>query len=404
MGQLRAPARLVLLVDFGLAGLAALGMDALLRQPRRVLGMVAVAVAVALALWLGLAWANLPAAGRPNVAQLATARMALWGTIGLLAAGALVVSLGAMRRLGSPVLAGALLVLVAGDLLVQGIGVDVGTNDPTANYDHLAALAFLQADQSLYRVEVRGESWGDWAPNLSLLQGLYDVGGIYNPLEIADYQLYWESLTDRATPLFDFLNAKYVIGPKDFALPWGKFAPVFDGDPKINIYLNTATQPRVQVVYRSRVLPDSRAQFDALHAPEFDPTREVILASGSALSSDPTGETGLNLAEYEAESIVVDVTAAAEAYVVFSEVDYPGWQATVDDALATIERANFTFRAVRIPPGAHRVALRFAPISWRLGLTISALSLAACVGLFLTGRKKDLSQRREEAKAQRERD
>ena len=65
----------------------------------------------------------------------------------------------------------------------------------------------------------------------------------------------------------------------------------------------------------------------------------------------------------------------------FGEVAYPGWTATVDGRPAAIERANFAFRAVRVPPGAHRVALRFEPAAWRLGLLITLLSLAAYVAL-----------------------
>ncbi len=377
MAQLRAPARLMLLADFGLAGLAALGFDALLRRPRPWLGWLAAITAAVLAAALLFAYAGLGAVGKPNAAQLATARNALWAGLALLGIDAAVIVLGAYRKVQGTVLVALILGLLAVDLVGQGIGVDVGRSDPTANYDHTAAVAFLNQDASLYRLEVRGESWGAWAPNLSLAERLYDAGGIYNPIEVADYQLFWEGLTDRATPLFDFLNAKYIVGPKDFALPWDKFTPVFDGDPSVNIYLNTRALPRAQVVYQSRVIPDPAAAFAALRAPGFDPSREVILGAGDTLNGAPDGETGLTIVEYEPQSIVADVTAAADAYVVFSEVAYPGWTATVDGQPAPIERANFAFRAVRVPPGEHRVAMPFEPASWRLGLLITGLSLAA---------------------------
>jgi hypothetical protein len=384
MSQLRAPARLVLLMDFGLAGLAALGLDALLRDPHPALGLPAAALAALLAIGLGLAWANLGAVGHPNPAQFAVAEHAMWGGMTLLALGSILIVLGAWGRLRAQALTAAALTLLAIDLLAQGVGVDVGTTDPTANYDHPVALAFLQADPSLYRVEVRSESWGDWAPNLSLLARIRDVAGIYNPLEVADYLLYWEGLTDRATRLYDFLNAKYVIGPKDFALPWGKFVPVFDADPTVNIYLNMQALPVVQVIYRSRVIPDSRAAFEALRADDFDPSREVILASGVTLEGTDREETQLSIAQYEPEAITVDVVTSDNAYVVFSEVDYPGWVATVDGQPTSIERANFAFRAVYVTAGAHRVALRFTPASWRLGLISSIMSALAWMGLAVT--------------------
>ena len=381
MAQLRAPARLMLLADFGLAGLAALGLDTLVQRPRPWLGWLAVGAAAVLATALLFAYSHLAAVGKPTAAQLVVARNALWAGLALLGIDAVVILLGVYGKLRGTLLVALILGLLAVDLVGQGIGVDVGRSDPTANYDHPAAVDFLNQDASLYRLEVRGESWSAWAPNLSLAERLYDVAGIYNPLEVADYQLYWEGLTDRATPLYDFLNAKYIVAPKDFALPWDKFTPVFDGDPSVNIYLNTRALPRAQVVYRSRVIPDSAAAFAALRAPGFDPSQETILSAGDTLNSAPNGETNLSIAEYEPQSIVVDVTTTADAYVVFSEVAYPGWTATVDDKPAPIERANFAFRAVRVPSGEHRVAMRFEPTSWRLGLLISGLSAAAYAGL-----------------------
>ncbi|MFN8485886.1 MAG: YfhO family protein [Anaerolineae bacterium] len=381
MAQLRAPARLVLLADFGIAGLAALGFDALLRRPRPRLGWLAAIAAALLAAAVLIGYSRLGGAGKPNAAQAAVAQYALVGGVALLVLGAAVILLGAYRRLRGVALVAVLLGLLAVDLVGQGIGVDVGREDPTANYDHPAAVDFLNRDPSLYRIEVRGESWSAWAPNLSLIERLYDVAGIYNPLQVADYQLFWEGLTDRATPLYDFLNAKYIVAPKDFALPWDKFTPVFDGDPSVNIYLNSRALPRAQVIYHSRVIPDPAAAFAALRAGGFDPSRETILAGGDALNGAPEGETSLSFAEYEPQSIVTDVTAAADAYVVFSEVAYPGWTATVDGRPASIERANFAFRAVRVPPGEHHIALRFEPTAWRLGVLITLVSLAAYVAL-----------------------
>lgn len=380
MAQLRAPARLVFLVDIGLAALAALGLDSLLRAPRPTHARLAVVGVVALGAWLLLAWSRLPLAGQPGPAHLATAQRAVGQALVLLGLGAALIAWAEWRKPHPAWLGGLAVALLAADLLAQGYGVDVGDSDPTASYHHPAALAFLQADTAMYRVEVRPESWGAWPPNLSLLRGIEDVAGIYNPLQVADYQLYWESLTDRQSRLYDFLNARYIIGPKDFALPWDRFAPVFDADPTVNIYLNRAALPRAQIIYRTQVIPDSAAQFAALRTPGFDPTRQVILAAGDTLAGPAEGGS-VTFTDYQAERILVDVDAAADGYVVLAEVAYPGWQATVDGQPTPIERANFAFRAVRVPPGAHRVELRFAPAAWRLGLLISTLSLLALLAV-----------------------
>ena len=68
------------------------------------------------------------------------------------------------------------------------------------------------------------------------------------------------------------------------------------------------------------------------------------------------------------------------AYVVLSDVFYPGWTATIDAQPAPVYPANFAFRAVLMPPGEHRVTLTFEPVTWRVGVAISALTLIGLIG------------------------
>jgi uncharacterized membrane protein YfhO len=51
-----------------------------------------------------------------------------------------------------------------------------------------------------------------------------------------------------------------------------------------------------------------------------------------------------------------DVTVDTDALVVFSEVWYPvGWVARVDGEIVEPIRVNYLFRALRVPPGKHKV-------------------------------------------------
>lgn len=391
--QIRAPARFIYLLDFALAALAALGLDLLLHP------LVKRSRAVFQNLMRAAPWAFLlltaitgPTAygvlllGQdrdPGIfRRIATAVNGLAFFLLLLGAGLALLlarSYGRFRGRAFGLLA---LGLIGLDLFSLGAYVDLGHEDPTANFRHPAAIEFLKDDLSFYRVEVRPESWGAWSPDASLLHGLYDVGGIYNPLILADYQHYWESLTDRSTPLYDFLNAKYVIGPKDFALPWDKFIPVFDGDPQVNIYLNQRALPRALVVYRSQVVPDHEAAWAAIHQPGFDPAKTVVLEGGKPLLGPPGQTIHLSFTRYDLNEIRLQVATTAEGVLVLSEVYYPGWRATLDGQETEVLRANYAFRALHLPPGDHQVRLVFDPLSWWVGL---ALSLVSLIGLLLLG-------------------
>ncbi|RME44956.1 MAG: hypothetical protein D6791_11945, partial [Chloroflexi bacterium] len=379
--NLRVPARFIYLMDFALAALAAMGLDTLLR-PKRSLKRVAGGVIIA-GLLLGAAGA---AAGylllgqyqpAPERAAASLRGLVIFGA--LLVAGMLLVAVRARGRLNATLFGSLCVALVAVDVIGLGTNVDVGHADPTANFQRPRVVEFLKGDPSLYRIEVRPEVWGWWSPDAALIHHMQDAGGIYNPLRLSDYLLFWESLTDRATRLYDFLNVKYLIAPPNFGLPWDKFAPVLD-DGEITVYLNRAALPRIQMIYEVQLVDDQTAAFHAVHAENFDPTQTVVL-EGPQPSSYPTIQPSLPptlaFAGYGLNSVTVDVTTETPGYLVMSDVWYPGWQAEIDGTPAPVVRANYAFRAVPVPAGSHRVRIFFSPLTWKIGLGISVAALVA---------------------------
>jgi uncharacterized membrane protein YfhO len=79
----------------------------------------------------------------------------------------------------------------------------------------------------------------------------------------------------------------------------------------------------------------------------------------------------LAFTRYSNEHVELSAITPITAYVVLSDVFYPGWTATIDDQPAQVYPANFAFRAVLVPPGEHRVTFTFEPVTWRVGLAIS---------------------------------
>jgi uncharacterized membrane protein YfhO len=53
---------------------------------------------------------------------------------------------------------------------------------------------------------------------------------------------------------------------------------------------------------------------------------------------------------------------------------YPGWTAAVDGNPTPLYRANGIFRGVVVETGEHRVVMRYAPTSLRLGLGLAAMA------------------------------
>ena len=390
--KVRAPARFIYLLDFALAALAALGLDALLRPlGHRTRAVFRRLMKLAAGVWLGIAviglslgyHAILIAQGRDTTIYQRTvsAVNGLVFFLLILAASLVVLHLRRYRwgRRAMGLMAVGLIVL---DLFSMGAYTDLEHNDPTVGYQHPEAIEFLKSDPGYYRIDTGTGVWDVWQPDGSLLYSIFDVSGIWNPLQLADYRRYWDAVGVRglrSSRLYDFVNAKYVIGHKDVPLDWDKFVPVFDRDSQVNIYLNTQALPRALLVHQAVAVPDQESAFVQIQDPSFDPASSVVVEGGKPLDVSAEGEAdSLDITAYGPNAMRLTARTSAEAYLVLSEVYYPGWMAYVDGRAAPVLRANYAFRAVYLEPGYHEVRLVFEPLSWKVGLGIS---VATWVGL-----------------------
>lgn len=85
----------------------------------------------------------------------------------------------------------------------------------------------------------------------------------------------------------------------------------------------------------------------------------------------------IRLTSYEPNRLVYEVSTPKDGIVVFSEIYYPGWQATIDGKPADIARADYILRAMNVPAGKHTIEMRFDPKSLHVteGIAYGALAL-----------------------------
>ena len=105
-----------------------------------------------------------------------------------------------------------------------------------------------------------------------------------------------------------------------------------------------------------------------------------------AVGPRPPQPAPARLLRYEPNRIVAAARAGGPALLVVSDVDYPGWRASVDGRAAPILRANYVLRAIPIPAGDHTVTLTFFPTTFAAGAAVSLISVLA-VALFLITRR-----------------
>lgn len=396
--QLRAPARFILLLDFSLAALAAFGLSVLL-QPfdeaihtrlGKLLRILAWGLGGLIVIAAPLSYFALLVTQDRNPAIFNRAAGAVTGVaiFAFFTIAALIILYLIHKRWLRENQAGlAAAVLIALDLFTLGYNVDVGQTSPVKGFDHPAALAFLQSDPGLYRIEVTTDVWHAWQPNTALLHGLYDVWGLYNPLTLADTTLYWEGAPPRSTGRYNFLGIKYIIASKAGAPADGRIVPVFDGDPDINIYLNQDALARALFVGQTTIVPTHDAAWQAIRANDFNPSTTTILETASASppppslpASSPQPTASLSILQYSLHTVTIAVETDQAGYLVLPDAYYPGWQATLDAQPTSIWRANYAFRAVYVPAGQHTVQFVFNPLVWQVGLAISAMTLLGLLG------------------------
>ena len=186
-----------------------------------------------------------------------------------------------------------------------------------------------------------------------------------------------EAPGDSLWPVLNMLNTKYfLMAQQDIQVQ----NPYAQG--------NAWFADRLDYVDNANGEIDALATLDLRHEAVAD--RHFADVLGEAVATDSAAV--VTLESYEPNELKYTVESCTGGIVVFSEVFYPGWTATVDGEPAAIGRVNYVLRAMRVEPGRHEVVLSFFPASISRTETVAyvaiALLLLAVVALVVTSVRK----------------
>jgi len=80
-------------------------------------------------------------------------------------------------------------------------------------------------------------------------------------------------------------------------------------------------------------------------------------------------------------ALEIETRSETPAFLVASDIFYPGWKATLDGEEVPIQRTNYVLRGIELPPGRHRVRFSYEPLSVIAGGAISLAVALALVGV-----------------------
>jgi hypothetical protein len=192
---------------------------------------------------------------------------------------------------------------------------------------------------------------------------------------------------DSVYPVLNMLNTKYFILP----LQDGKTVPVENPYRFGNAWFVNS----VKFVDNANQELDALGKLDLRHEAVADAKFRELLKPVAEQAADSAAL--VTLKSYEPNQLTYDVTSARGGVVVFSEIYYPGWTATVDEQPVEVGRVDYVLRALTVSPGQHKVVLSFFPKSLNTTETVAYASLGVLVllvllALFLSYRKMKPAQ------------
>ena len=142
---------------------------------------------------------------------------------------------------------------------------------------------------------------------------------------------------------------------------------------------------------RARFVPAARPVDDAgaakrLLQPDFNPDEEVLLhdapagiqplAGSTASAGGPVGAT-VSIVEESQRHLRLTAESPRAGFLLLADTYYPGWTAAIDGTPVPLYRANLSVRAIQLPAGRHDVRFTYEPPGVRTGVIVTAAALSA---------------------------
>lgn len=336
----------------------------------------------------------------------ASQREALTTALAALGAFLLCALFAAARPAARPLLPLGLAVISGAELFAQGARL-YRFGSPADLYPPTPTLELLQAQPTPFRVTGPGAML---FPHTNIFAELEDIR-THDPVERRDYvefldatagyrpAQYFKHLADLSAPSLDFLNVRFLLTPPGHASPGDKWKLLHSGSDAA-VFENTRVLPRVFAPRSVQLVQGAISGGFAPHANGMAAFRGVLpemkglgdfREKAFVLGSDGDGAVwpggaqpaGVAVIDYRESTNAVSFGTRnpipdRRAILVASLVQDGGWSAR-DETGSSLPTtlANGPFLALSLPPGEHRVALRYRPPGFALGGAISLATLAA---------------------------
>ena len=225
-----------------------------------------------------------------------------------------------------------------------------------------------------------GNLWGD-DPGVPLRYAQFMTwtqGG--EPDEASQYLAF-----GRFDPLYAMLRTRTFMS----GTPATKLAidPVVEAGG-LRLYEQSGALPRGLLIENYRVIKERDAIFAAMRRNGFDPRREIILEQEpkmGILAPDSSDAAGVvEVTAISTDELEVRAELSRPAILLLTEGYHSGWRVRAEAGSAQddyeVLPANYVLVAVPLQAGSHTFRLEYSPLSFRAGVWVTGVSLAAYLG------------------------
>ncbi|MGP1476410.1 MAG: YfhO family protein [Phocaeicola sp.] len=208
-----------------------------------------------------------------------------------------------------------------------------------------------------------------------LYKGIVQAGGDMTALDASKFSV------------LNMLNIRYFILP----LQDGKTVPI----------LNPYAYGNAWFVNKVQTVKTANEEIKAIG--EVNPKEVAIIAESfskdvkAGAAKDSTSV--IKLVAYEPNNLKYEVDSKEGGVVVFSEIYYPGWSATIDGKETPFGRADYILRAMNVPAGKHTIIFDFHPkslvVTERVAYVAMAFLILALIGIVfqtIKGSRKEIEK------------
>ncbi len=409
-----AASRIIILASFAIAVLSGFGLDHLVRDWKDNKRKQIIWFAVACFAFGATAWAILLFGNPLPIDKLAIAKRNFVLPSALIVAGSVFFVLGLVRRKWLQAL---VICLILGASAFDGLRFAIKWMPFESRqyvYPEVKSLEFLQSKVGSDRVfgnmgagEVGVES------RIPLIEG-YDAvyparygefisavsKGSVNPGERSVVQ--FDKYGVHKTEALQLLGVRYIYhrlsdARNVWAFPYWEY--VTDGsmrqiysDEKYWIYEYTQVYPRAFLASVYTVATDPQETVSKLFAEGFDRRNTLVLEEKPSLEPQPAspaggeGSASATIVSYTPNKVVIETNSEVAKLLFLSDTFDTGWKATVDGVPTNVYRADYDFRAVPVPAGAHTVIFTYTPDEFRWGIMLAIVGVVT-LGYLLKQKK-----------------